>query len=79
MQIGLNELLIILFVIIIAYGFYKARAASPTRSTSYRADQQAANGQAGGAKPPEGARGPAIRESRRDPAALQPSKTHTSF
>ena len=26
MQIGLNELLIILFVIIVAYGFYKARA-----------------------------------------------------
>ena len=51
MQIGLNELLIILVVVIIAYGFYKARAASPTRSTSDRADQQAANGQAGGANP----------------------------
>jgi DnaJ-domain-containing protein 1 len=49
MQIGLNELLIILVVVVIAYGFYKARAASPTRSTSERADQQAANGQAGGA------------------------------
>ena len=34
MQIGLNELLIILFVVIIAYGFYKARAASSTRSSS---------------------------------------------
>ena len=54
MQIGLNELLIILVVVIIAYGFYKARAASPTRPTSDRADQQAANGQAGGANPPEG-------------------------
>jgi DnaJ-domain-containing protein 1 len=51
MQIGLNELLIILVVVIIAYGFYKARAASPTRPTSDRADQQAANGQAGGANP----------------------------
>ena len=79
MQIGLNELLIILVVVIIAYGFYKARAASPTRSTSDRADQQAANGQAGGANPPEGARGLTIRESRRDPAALQPPKTRTSF
>ena len=79
MQIGLNELLIILFVIIIAYGFYKARAASPTRPTSDRADQQAANSQAGGANPHEGTRGLTIRESRRDPAALQPSKTHTSF
>ena len=53
MQIGLNELLIILVVVVIAYGFYKARAASPTRSTSDRADQQAANGQAGGANPDE--------------------------
>ena len=53
MQIGLNELLIILSVVIIAYGFYKARAASPTRPTSDRADQQAANGQAGGANPPK--------------------------
>jgi DnaJ-domain-containing protein 1 len=51
MQIGLNELLIILVVVVIAYGFYKARSASPTRSTSDRADQQAANGQAGGANP----------------------------
>ena len=51
MQIGLNELLIILVVVVIAYGFYKARAASPTCSTSKRADQQAANGQAGGANP----------------------------
>ena len=48
MQIGLNELLIILVVVIIAYGFYKARAASPTRSTSDRTD---ANSQAGGANP----------------------------
>jgi DnaJ-domain-containing protein 1 len=54
MQIGLNELLIILVVVIIAYGFYKARSASPTRPTSDRADQQAANSQAGGANP-EGA------------------------
>lgn len=51
MQIGLNELLIILVVVIIAYGFYKARAASPARPTSDRTDQQAANGQAGGANP----------------------------
>jgi DnaJ-domain-containing protein 1 len=51
MQIGLNELLIILAVVVIAYGIYKARAASPTRSTSDRSDQQAANGQAGGVNP----------------------------
>jgi DnaJ-domain-containing protein 1 len=49
MQIGLNELLIILAVVVIAYGIYKARAASPTRSTSGRSDPQAANGQANGA------------------------------
>jgi len=48
MQIGLNELLIILVVVVIAYGFYKARAASPTRPTSDRTD---ANSQAGGANP----------------------------
>ena len=54
MQIGLNELLIILAVVVIAYGFYKARAASPTRPSSDRADQQAAKGQTGGANPPEG-------------------------
>jgi DnaJ-domain-containing protein 1 len=47
MQIGLNELLIILIVIIFAYGFYKARAASPPRSTSDRADQQRGSSQPG--------------------------------
>ena len=79
MQIGLNELLIILSVVIIAYGFYKARAASPTRPTSDRADQQAANSQVAAPIRPRGARGLTIRESRRDPAVLQPSKTRTSF
>lgn len=47
MQIGLNELLIILFVIIVAYGFYKARQSSSARSSSDRADPQAANDQTG--------------------------------
>jgi DnaJ-domain-containing protein 1 len=54
MQIGLNELLIILIVIIAAYGLYRGRPASGTRSTSDRADQQAAKGQAGDANAPRG-------------------------
>jgi DnaJ-domain-containing protein 1 len=57
MQIGLNELLIILFVIIVAYGFYKARQSSSARSSSYRADQQAANGQTGDSNPTAGGAG----------------------
>jgi DnaJ-domain-containing protein 1 len=50
MQIGLNELLIILFVIIVAYGFYRARQSSSARSSPFRADQQAANDQTGDSK-----------------------------
>jgi Sec-independent protein translocase protein TatA len=51
MQIGSTELLIILIVVIVAYGFYKARSASPTRSAS---DRQAKNSQAGGGNTPGG-------------------------
>jgi hypothetical protein len=51
MQLGSTELLIILIVVIIAYGFYKARSASPTRSSS---DRQAKNSQASGGNPPGG-------------------------
>jgi DnaJ-domain-containing protein 1 len=54
MQIGSTELLIILIVVIVAYGFYKARQSSSARSSSYRADQQAKNGQAGNGNPPGG-------------------------
>ena len=51
MQIGSTELLIILIVVIVAYGFYKARSASPTRSA---ADRQTKNSQAGGENSPGG-------------------------
>jgi DnaJ-domain-containing protein 1 len=54
MQIGSTELLIILIVVIIAYGFYKARLSPPTRSSSARGSQQPENGRAGDGNP-EGA------------------------
>jgi DnaJ-domain-containing protein 1 len=57
MQIGSTELLIILIVVIVAYGFYKMRSASPTRSASDRADRQAANGQTGDSNPTSGSAG----------------------
>jgi len=54
MQIGSTELLIILIVIIIAYGFYRARQSSSARSSPYRPDPQTRNGQAGSGNPPGG-------------------------
>jgi len=48
MQLGSTELLIILIVVIVAYGFYKARSASPPRSAS---DRRAKNSQTGGGNP----------------------------
>jgi len=44
MQVGSTELLIILIVLILAYGFYRARLSSPAPS-SPRTSQQGANGQ----------------------------------
>jgi hypothetical protein len=46
MQIGSTELLIILIVVIIAYGFYSARPSSSARSSSDQASQEAKDGQA---------------------------------
>ena len=54
MQIGSPELLIILIVVIIAYGFYRTRLSPPDRSSPYRADQQVENDPADGENP-EGA------------------------
>jgi Sec-independent protein translocase protein TatA len=48
MQIGSTELLIILIVVIIAYGFYKARQSPSAGSSAYRADRQARNDQPSG-------------------------------
>jgi hypothetical protein len=69
MQIGSTELLIILIVVIVAYGFYKARSASPTRSSS---DRQAKNRQAGGGNPAGGSawsEDPASKNGAANPAS----------
>jgi DnaJ-domain-containing protein 1 len=46
MQIGSSELIIILILVIVAYGLYRAKQSSPTNATAYRERQQAKDGQA---------------------------------
>lgn len=50
MQIGSTELLVILIVLIIAYGFYRARLISPTHAAPRRS-QHGANDPAGAGNP----------------------------
>jgi preprotein translocase subunit Sec63 len=46
MQIGSTELIIILIIFMVVYGFYKAKPSSPTNSAASRERQQAKDGQA---------------------------------